>query len=137
MIEPKDKRTKKYKEWKKLQGAGDLVEKVLQVTKVDKVAKFILGEDCKCEQRKEYLNKLLPFKIECLQENEYGWLDNYFKETRSRIKPKTQDEFNVIYNRVFNKKVGRSTCNSCVAQRIKELKKVYKEYHKEFSVKKQ
>ncbi len=129
MEEPKDKRTKKYKEWKKLQGAGDLVEKVLQVTKVDKVAKWILGEDCGCEKRKEYLNKVMPFaKVECLNEDEYNWLDKYYNGKTSRIDSSTQDQFNVIYNRIFNKKVGRSSCPSCVAQRIKEMRKIYNEY---------
>ncbi len=129
MEEPKDKRTKKYKEWKKLQGAGDLVEKVLQVTKVDKVAKWILGEDCGCEKRKEYLNKVMPFaKVECLNEDEYNWLHKYYNGKTSRIDSSTQDQFNVIYNRIFNKKVGRSSCPSCVAQRIKEMRKIYNEY---------
>ncbi len=129
MEEPKDKRTKAYKEWKKLQGAGDLVEKVLQVTKVDKVAKWLLGEDCGCEKRKEYLNKVMPFtKVECLNEDEYNWLDKYYNGKTSRIDSSTQDQFNVIYNRIFNKKVGRSSCPSCVAQRIKEMRKIYNEY---------
>ncbi len=129
MEKPKDKRTKKYKEWKKLQGAGDLVEKVLQVTKVDKVAKWILGEDCGCEKRKEYLNKVMPFaKVECLNEDEYNWLHKYYNGKTSRIDSSTQDQFNVIYNRIFNKKVGRSSCPSCVAQRIKEMRKIYNEY---------
>jgi hypothetical protein len=129
MEEPKDKRTKAYKEWKKLQGAGDLVEKVLQVTKVDKVAKWLLGEDCGCEKRKEYLNRVMPFtKVECLNEDEYNWLDKYYNGKTSRIDSSTQDQFNVIYNRIFNKKVGRSSCPSCVAQRIKEMRKIYNEY---------
>tara|TARA_R110001606_G_scaffold392182_1_gene560906 strand:- start:205 stop:597 length:393 start_codon:yes stop_codon:yes gene_type:complete len=129
MIEPKDKRTKEYKEWKKLKGAGDLVEKVLQVTKLDKVAKFILGEDCGCNERKEYLNRIMPFaKVECLIEDEYNWLHKYYNGKTSRIDSSTQDQFNVIYNRVFNKKVVRSTCSSCVAQRVKELRKVYDGY---------
>lgn len=131
---PTDKRTKAYKEWKKLQGAGDLVEKALQVTKIDKVAKWVLGEDCGCDKRKEYLNKIMPFKnVQCLKEDEYLWLKDYFKQTRNRIAPDTQDHFNVIYNRVFNQNVGRSTCSSCVAQRINEMKKLYKEYEKEFT----
>ena len=99
MEEPKDKRTKAYKEWKKLQGAGDLVEKVLQVTKVDKVAKWLLGEDCGCEKRKEFLNRVMPFKkIECLNEKEYNWLNKYYNGQASRIDSSTQDDFNVIYN---------------------------------------
>jgi|9_EtaG_2_1085328.scaffolds.fasta_scaffold23308_3 hypothetical protein len=134
MKEPKDKRTKEYKEWKKMQGAGDLVEKVLDVTGVGKVAKWVLGEDCNCDKRKEYLNRVMPFKnVQCLTEDEYKWLDVYFDQTRNTISVNTQDEFNVIYNRVFNKKVGRSSCGSCVAQRIKEMQKLYREYKKDFT----
>ena len=98
MIEPKDKRTKEYK-------------------------------DCGCNERKEYLNRIMPFaKVECLIEDEYNWLHKYYNGKTSRIDSSTQDQFNVIYNRVFNKKVVRSTCSSCVAQRVKELRKVYDGY---------
>lgn len=136
MKEPKDKRTKAYKEWKKMQGAGDLVEKALDVTGVGKVAKWVLGEDCGCTERKEYLNKIMPFKnVQCLKEDEYIWLSEFFAGTRNRLKPETQKQFNVIYNRVYNQNVGMSNCGSCVAQRIKEMKKLYKEYEKEFSPK--
>ena len=43
---------------KKAEGLGDTIEQVLEVTKIAKVAKWILGEDCGCEERKEKLNKL-------------------------------------------------------------------------------
>ncbi len=39
-------------------GLGDTVEKVFKATGIDKIAKFILGDDCKCDERKEKLNKL-------------------------------------------------------------------------------
>jgi hypothetical protein len=57
MSEQKPKRTRKPRA--KSKGLGDSVEKVLQATKVDKVAKFVLGEDCNCDKRKEFLNKLI------------------------------------------------------------------------------
>ena len=53
------------------QGLGDTVEKVLQATGIDKLAKFVLGEDCNCEERKQKLNHLFPYiKPECLTEDE-------------------------------------------------------------------
>ena len=51
-----DKRTKEYKEWLKNQeseGLGDVVENVLEKTGIAKVAKFLRGEDCGCDERKE------------------------------------------------------------------------------------
>mgnify|MGYP006292565951 FL=1 len=51
----------------KAQGLGDTVEQVLEVTGIGKVAKWVLGEDCKCDERKEKLNKIFPYrKISCI-----------------------------------------------------------------------
>ena len=58
MKQPKDKRTKAYKDWKKKfdlenenksQGLGDTIEKITVMTGIKKVAKFIAGEDCGCD----------------------------------------------------------------------------------------
>ena len=78
MEEPKDKRTKEYKEWKALQievvdpieltesvGLGDVVEKITKVTGVKKVVEAIskkLDKDCGCDKRKETLNKIPIFR---------------------------------------------------------------------------
>lgn len=43
-------------------GLGDTIESVFKATKIDKIAKFILGDDCKCDERKELINKLFPYK---------------------------------------------------------------------------
>ena len=48
---------------KKSKGIGDSIEKALQATGIDKVAKAVLGDDCGCEERKQKLNKLFPFII--------------------------------------------------------------------------
>lgn len=129
MKEPKDKRTKEYKKWKELQGAGDLVEKVLQTTGVDKVAKWVLGEDCGCEERKAKWNKKFPFnKVNCLVEEEYNWLKQWYDNPRKVMRPSEQKEFLAIYNRVMNRKVRPSGCGKCVANKLAELKHVYDEY---------
>jgi fructose-1-phosphate kinase PfkB-like protein len=47
---------------KQSEGLGDTVEKVLKATGIDKVAKFILGEDCGCDDRKATLNRLFPYQ---------------------------------------------------------------------------
>ena len=75
-------------------GLGDTVEKVFKATGIDKVAKWILGEDCGCEERKEKLNKMFPYmEPQCLNEDEYNYLDNYFKTRKSQITP---EELNLL-----------------------------------------
>ena len=63
------------------EGLGDTLEKVFKATGVDKVAKWIAGEDCGCDKRKEALNKLFPYrKIQCLTEDEHGILHEFFQK---------------------------------------------------------
>lgn len=44
-----------------MKGLGDLVDKVTTKTGVKSVVKMI-NEDCGCEERREKLNNLVPFK---------------------------------------------------------------------------
>ena len=75
------------------QGLGDTIAKVTKATGIEKLVKFIAGEDCGCNERKEKLNKLFPYvKPECLQEDEYQYLVWWFSETRNQIKPSEQRE---------------------------------------------
>ena len=70
-----DKRTKEYKEWKAEQaseGLGDTIEKITEATGIKKMVKWLAGEDCGCEERKEALNKVWRYrKTKCLTESEY------------------------------------------------------------------
>ena len=72
----KTTRTRKAKS----EGLGDTVEKVLQATGIAAVAKYIMGEDCGCDERKQKLNDLFPYiKPECLTEDEYNFLTEWFR----------------------------------------------------------
>ena len=138
MKQPKDKRTKAYKEWKKKfdlenenksEGLGDTIEKITVMTGIKKVAKFIAGEDCGCDERKEKLNKVLPYhKPKCLNESEYNFLENWFSDRRLIITPEKQQKLLDIYNRVFNTKRKLTSCNSCVKEVILDLEKLFKTY---------
>jgi len=130
-----DKRSKAYREYKKnyenaSKGLGDKVEEVLDKTGIAKVAKFILGEDCGCDKRKDTLNKMFPSKkINCLTEKEHSYLDNYFKNPPPKITPPIQLELLVIYNRVFNDRAGTTGCSSCFINGVHaKLKQVFEEY---------
>lgn len=111
---------------KKAEGLGDTIEAGLQAVGIDKVAKFILGEDCGCQERKEKLNKLFPYKkANCLTETDYEYLTLFFDRKRTSILPSEQEVMLQIYNRTFNTKVVATQCPSCLIDMINELKSVY------------
>ena len=43
-------------------GLGDTIEKVTVAIGIKPVVKRIFGKDCGCEERKEKLNKMIPYK---------------------------------------------------------------------------
>ena len=137
MKEPKDKRTKAYKQWKLKQekaskGLGDTIAKITKATSIDKVVKFIAGEDCGCDERQEKLNNLFTyFKPKCFTEDEYNYLSALYDKNLSLISYKIQEDLTVIYNRVFNQnKKTDSSCPDCFRRTYKDLKKYFDSYNK-------
>jgi len=126
-----EKKAKKSIKSTKAKGLGDTVEKIFEKTGIAKVAKFILGEDCGCEERKEKLNKLFPYKKpECLTEDEFKYLDKYFTDAKSTVHPKTQEKLLKIGNRIFHQKMSMTSCTSCFKNNLhNKLERVYKEYN--------
>ena len=116
---------------KKPKGLGDTIEAGLQAVGIDKVAKWILGEDCGCAERKEKLNKLFPYKkANCLTENDHEYLTIFLDRKRNSILPTEQEIVLKIYNRTFNTNVGATQCATCWIDMIEELKKVFNAYEK-------
>ena len=133
-----DKRTKAYKEWKasfeteQKKGLGDIVEKITTVTGIKSLVKFVAGEDCGCEERKEKLNKKFPLKrkINCLTEPQYNRLKVIIEGSPTTSEElKTRGTFIIkTYEDVFEEKIIGS-CTSCSAQRLlQNLKSVYTSY---------
>ncbi len=113
-------------------GLGDTLEKVFEKTGIKKLVKFIAGEDCGCNERKDKLNKMFPYrKPNCLIEDEYLILESFFLNSTSEIKPSMQKSLLPIYNRVFNVKREATSCSSCWRDIINQLKKVYNQYKDE------
>ena len=116
---------------KKIQakGLGDTVESVLKATGIDKVAKFILGEDCGCEERKAKLNALFPYKKPlCLTESEYTWLKDWIDTKTNEVTPSDQAQILSIYNRIFLQRNEPSNCSSCLKDMVDQLKTVMLTY---------
>jgi hypothetical protein len=116
----------------KSKGLGDTIAKITEVTGIDKVAKFVLGEDCGCDERKEKLNKLFPYaKPLCLTEDEFNTLDTYFKQNTNTLTSDEQTSLIAINNRVLNQKLTFSTCSSCLRDLVSKLRVIYNEYSPE------
>ena len=118
---------------KKSKGLGDTIEKFTEATGIKKVVKWIAGEDCGCDKRKEKLNQIFKYKSnpECLNESEYNYLTEFFKVAKQTLKYDEQREILEISNRVFNEKRELSTCGSCVRELINQMKRLYDIYKEE------
>lgn len=114
---------------KKAVGLGDTVEQVLKVTKIAKVAKWILGEDCGCDERKAKLNELFPYrKPECLEEPEYMFLKEWFERNTNVVKPSEQATMLKIHSRIFKVRNEPTSCVPCLLDKVNQLRTVYNEY---------
>ena len=110
-------------------GLGDTVEKVLEATGVSKVAKWLLGEDCGCDERKAKLNELFPYrKAKCLEQPEYEWLREWFEKKTDKVLPSEQKIILNIHSRVFGVRNEPTSCAPCLMSRVKDLEQVFKTY---------
>ena len=122
---------------RKAKGLGDTIDQITTATGIKALVKFVAGEDCGCDQRKEALNKLFPYsKPNCLTETDYNFLKEFFEVTRGAVVPTTQYRLNQIYTNVFNKPAEFTSCGSCLLDRINELKKIYDSYVQENEINK-
>jgi hypothetical protein len=116
----------------KSKGLGDTIAKITEATGIDKLVKFVAGEDCGCDERKEKLNKLFPYaKPLCLTEDEFNTLDTYFKQNTNTLTSDEQTSLIAINNRVLNQRLTFSTCSSCLRDLVSKLRVLYNEYSPE------
>lgn len=115
-------------------GLGDTVEKITKATGIKQATDWIfdkLGKDCGCDARKEKLNKLFPYKVECLNEEEYIYLKGFFALNKNIVNNIEQKKLLTIHNRVFNTNKKASSCGSCVKGLVDTMKRLYNEYEYE------
>lgn len=117
---------------KQAEGLGDTVENILEATGIAKVAKWVMGEDCGCDARKEKLNELWRYKRpECLTEYEHDYLHTFYNRGRNSVTPNEQREILKIYNRVLHEKMQPTSCGSCLREIVNKLEKLYTIYKEE------
>jgi hypothetical protein len=129
-METKRKRRTKA-EIEKSKGLGDTIEKITTATGIKAIVKFIAGEDCGCEERKQKLNELFPYKnAQCLTETEYNTLSEIFVNDKmpAQLVPSQQIKLIRIYNRVLHMNADISSCSSCwidICNKLLKLKSAY------------
>jgi hypothetical protein len=117
---------------RKAQGLGDTIDQITTATGIKALVKFVAGEDCGCDQRKEALNKLFPYsKPNCLSEQDYNFLKEFFPRKATTVQVTDVYRLMDIYKNVFGKQLEFPGCGSCFDDRINELKKVFDQYVQE------
>lgn len=117
-------------------GAGDAVEAFTEATGIKSVVDALskaTGKDCGCKARKELLNKVFPNrKLNDLLDDQFSYLDDYFAvKGKSYVTNVEQKRLVEIYNHVFNAKRKVSSCSTCVANVVKELRAIYEQAAKD------
>jgi hypothetical protein len=132
-----DKRTKEYKEyaeWKANQesapkGLGDSIEKITEATGIKAAVKFLAGEDCGCNERRDILNKAFHYNNpECLTEEEYNYLADFYSKPKNVITGIEKQELLAIYNRVFRQNKRMTSCSACLRNIYDKLKQYFEAY---------
>lgn len=107
-------------------GLGDVVESITRATGIKAVVDAVV-DDCGCKARATALNKLFPNKkLRDLMNDQYYFLKSFFEPSQpGSVNRATQVKLVEIYNHVFSSKREVSSCGTCVANMVKQLKKVY------------
>lgn len=113
------------------QGLGDTVEKVIKFTGLDK---FTDGKDCGCEERKQKLNEMFPYryKARCLTELEYTYWSDFQKVRTLTLSAEQVKYVCDLFASVFNRGVWYP-CAGCsqtkeLISMIDKIDKIYETY---------
>ena len=145
-IDKRSKDYREYKEWKaskrsedynklkqnvetQSKGVGDTVAKITKATGVDKLVKFIAGEDCGCDERQVKLNKLFTYKkINCISEDDYTYLNDFINSNPRKVTHNQKVRLIKIHNNVFNMNQRVTSCEPCIIGIVNKLKKYLEVY---------
>ena len=143
-IDKRSKDYREYKEWlsknnynslkenieKQPKGLGDTVASITKATGIDKVVKFLAGDDCGCDERKDEWNNIFKYKtVKCVTEEDYNFLVNFFNTYKGKVGFSEKQRLVDIYNYIFSYNENRNTsCGSCVAKIVKNLQRYLSVY---------
>tara|TARA_R110000744_G_scaffold348751_1_gene454378 strand:- start:1890 stop:2387 length:498 start_codon:yes stop_codon:yes gene_type:complete len=146
-IDKRSKDYREYKQWKsentfatfevlknnidsKSKGLGDTIAKVTKATGIDKIVKFVAGEDCGCDERQEKWNAKFNYKgVKCVSEDDYNFLKDFFSAGHNSVNFEQRSRLYDIYNYAFGTALSKNTsCSSCVASVVRKLKSYLEDY---------
>jgi hypothetical protein len=146
-IDKRSKDYREYKQWKatkveegyeshkksvekQSKGLGDTIAKITKATGIDKVVKFVAGEDCGCDERQEKWNAKFNYKgVKCVSEYDYNFLKDFFSAGHNSVNFEQRSRLYDIYNYVFGTALSKNTsCSSCVASVVRKLKSYLEDY---------
>jgi hypothetical protein len=79
-----------------------VIQKITKASGIEKLVKFVAGEDCGCDARKDKLNKLFPRVTPlCLTEKEYEWLTDYKARATDDLNGLDANQLAHIWTRIF------------------------------------
>lgn len=111
------------------QGLGDTIEAITTATGIKAGVELLskaLDWDCGCDERKERLNQLWSYrKPQCLVQEDYEYLKEFFSKPQNEIVPQVQWELSDIYFRIFAIRLESSSCASCWRDYIGQIRQVY------------
>lgn len=114
---------------KPINGLGDAIEAFTEATGIKKLFNLInekIGKDCGCEKRKKQLNKILNWrKMNDDQKQRYMKVAIYAQQNNSNIDPEHQRILNQLYYEIYNQPAPMSSCGSCIATRLCNVRQVY------------
>lgn len=114
---------------RKRKDVGDTIDTITEKTGVKKIVKWIAGEDCGCDKRRQKLNFWKYKTAKCLTEDEYNYLKKFFvRERKTQVTHTEQVVIINIYNRVFDEAQEVSNCGPCVHKIESDLRKVFSAY---------
>jgi len=117
---------------RKPKGLGDTIEAITEATGIKAGVEALskaLDWDCGCDERKEKLNKIFPYKKpNCLSEEDYNYLQEFFGTNTNQLNLRVQRDLQRIYLAVFNTPFQDSSCSSCWRDMIGELRRIYNEH---------
>ena len=133
-VKKSPRKTSRKKAAPRSKGLGDSIEKFTKKTGIKKVVEKVsevTGIDCGCNERKNLLNKIFPYRnTECLTDEEYSWLDSFYSSRRSELTHQEQIKMVAIHNRVLAARREVSSCGSWVRDMVNIMKRLYLEYKK-------
>ena len=111
----------------KAKGLGDTIAKVTKATGIDKVVKAVAGDSCGCDERREKLNKLFPYKKDIEMSKEQFKIYERIRPMLflDPVKRDFVESLRTLHNEIMGTRLKPSNCGSCVKGWRTTLENIY------------